>query len=419
MKKIKEVLSDNNYMKHSIFIAFTAALLYILYFIISNFDNVFLVAVQVLGSLGSAFAPLFIGLLLAYLLNPLADFLRRNLVARLLRIDHAVSANDTASEVDGAVSKSQERDAAQRAKKQKRARLISVLLTYLLIIVIICLIVYAFAVLIVGSFSFDGIESAANSIIAYFQSNEDVIRGWVGSLPEGVFSDKINELVNSIVSWFSNNFSTSGIINFVSGIVGSIANVFIGIMISIYLLYDKDFFLGLWRSFLRLALPEKASLAINGTLTEINGVVSKFVRGALLDALIVAILSSIGLSIMKLDFAVFIGCFAGLTNVIPYFGPFIGMIPAFLVGTITGGLSQGIIAVLVLFAVQQIDSNLIYPRVVGSSTGLHPLFVLLAVTIGGHYGGIVAMIIAVPIAGILKVFIQKWASWAEQRRAAS
>ena len=76
-------------------------------------------------------------------------------------------------------------------------------------------------------------------------------------------------------------------------------------------------------------------------------------------------------------------------------------------------------AVVVLFAVQQIDSNLIYPKVVGSSTGLHPLFVLLAVTIGGHYGGIVAMIIAVPIAGIIKVFILKWANWAEQRRAAS
>ena len=91
------------------------------------------------------------------------------------------------------------------------------------------------------------------------------------------------------------------------------------------------------------------------------------------------------------------------------------MIPAFIIGWLTGSLTQGIIAVVVLIIVQQIDSNIIYPKVVGSSTGLHPLMVLLAVSVFGYYGGIIGMILAVPIAGILQVFILKWAYRKERR----
>jgi len=154
---------------------------------------------------------------------------------------------------------------------------------------------------------------------------------------------------------------------------------------------------------------------VSETLHEINGVFSLFIRGALLDSLIVAILSSIGLSVLGLQFAVFIGCFAGICNIIPYFGPILGMIPAFIVGTFTEGLTQGIIAVGILLLIQQLDANLIYPRIVGASTGLHPLFVLLAVTIAGYYSGILGMIIAVPIACIVQIFILKWVYWLESR----
>ena len=98
---------------------------------------------------------------------------------------------------------------------------------------------------------------------------------------------------------------------------------------SIYLMKDKKFFLGLWRKFLHLLLPQKANAVFTETLHDINVVLSRFIRGALLDSLFVAILSSIGLSIMGLEAAVFIGVFAGLANVIPYFGPVLGMIPGF------------------------------------------------------------------------------------------
>lgn len=181
----------------------------------------------------------------------------------------------------------------------------------------------------------------------------------------------------------------------------------LGLVVSVYLLKDKDFFLRLWRKALHLMLPMKANAVVTETLSDINGVVSQFVRGQLLDALIIAVLSSVGLSLIGLDFAVFIGCFCGLCNIIPYFGPIISTVPAALVGLLTGGVTQGLLAILVLIVIQQIDANVIYPRVVGGSIGLHPLFVLISVTVGGYYGGILGMILAVPTAAIIKVFIMK------------
>jgi N-dimethylarginine dimethylaminohydrolase len=130
-------------------------------------------------------------------------------------------------------------------------------------------------------------------------------------------------------------------------------------------------------------------------------------RGQLLDALLIAILSSIAFSIIGLEFAVFLGSFAGICNIIPYFGPIISIIPAALVGLITEGLSQAFFATLAMIIVQQIDANILYPRIVGSTVGLHPLFVLISVTVGGYYAGILGMVLAVPIAGIIKVLLMK------------
>ena len=85
------------------------------------------------------------------------------------------------------------------------------------------------------------------------------------------------------------------------------------------------------------------------------------------------------------------------------------MVPAFVVAFFTGGFTHAAFAVIGLFIVQQIDCNLIYPKIVGTTTGLHPLFVLLSVSILGYFFGITGMILAVPAAGILQIFIKKWA----------
>ena len=397
MKKIKEYMRDRAFIRGSLFIVFNAFLLYVLYFVVKNFSSIASSLGSGISALLSAFSPLFIGLIISYLLNPLVTLIDKKLMQKVFfRVPE---------------------DPLKAEKRRKLSRFISVLLTFIIVLAAIAAIIYGFAVMIVGQLVFTNFSTTFNNVLQTFLSYEVELKQWVSqNFPDGFLSEKVMDASNSVISWFSENFSASTAVSVISGAVGSVVNFVIGAIVSIYLMKDKDFFLSIWRKFLHLVLPQRANAAVTETLNEVNGVLSQFVRGALLDAVFVAILSSIGLSSVGLDFAVFIGVFAGIANVIPYFGPLIGMIPAFLIGWLTSDFVHGVLAVLVLVIVQQIDSNIIYPKVVGSSTGLHPLAVLLAVSVFGYFGGIIGMILAVPIAGILQVFILKWAYRQERRR---
>lgn len=387
MSKMKELISDWRYVKLCLYIVFTTTLLYIVYHLIGNFGKVMTVLGTVLGNFFQALSPLIIGLILAYLLSPLVDVIDRNIMDKIF---FKLPTNPVKLE-----------------KRLKTRRMISIIITFLLIMAAICAIIYAFAVLIVGQLVFTSLQSMIDSIINYFMKYEDVIRQWANVLPQSNLEEKLPEVVNTLVNWFSNNFSTDAIMKFITKLGGSIVNIILGIVVSIYLIKDRDFFKRIWRKTLHITLSQKSNAIVTETLGDINLVLSKFLRGQLLDALIIAVLSSIGLTLIDLDFAVFIGCFAGMANVIPYFGPVIGMVPAAIIGLLTGGISQGVLAVIILFAIQQIDSSIIYPKVVGTSIGLHPVFVLVSVTLGGYYGGIIGMLLAVPIAAIIKVFLMK------------
>lgn len=395
MDRLKEIMKDNAFIRKSIFILFNAALLYILYFVIKNIGNISSSFIHGLDTLLDAFWPLVIGLILAYLLNPLASFIDNKLMSKIIKLPA---------------------DPIKADKRKNQLHLISVIMTYILVIAALIAIIYGFAVMIIGRVVFTDISSMMQDLMSGLIKYEDTFKGWIANnIPSGLLSDKIVDFTNYIMNWMSENVSATSIIGFFTNIGGSVVNIVIGIIISIYLMKDKKFFLGLWRKFLHLLLPQKGNAILTETLNEINGVLAKFIRGAMLDALFVAILASIGLSVLGLQAAVFIGIFAGITNVIPYFGPVLGMIPAFLMGLCTEGFWHGAFAVLVLLLVQQIDSNIIYPKVVGTSTGLHPLMVLLAVTVFGYFGGILGMLLAVPLAGIIQVFVVKWANSRESK----
>lgn len=394
MNKFKELMNDKSFVKWSFFIIFNAVLLCAMYFVIKNLTSVLSGLYSVISTLLSAFWPLILGLILAYLLNPLSELIDSKLMSRLIKLP----------------------DDPLKAQKKKNLRhLLSVIFTYILVIAAIIALIYGFAVMIFGKLIVSNLSTTFNDLLASIMRYEEAFKNWIANnMPAGMLSERLTEMANGIMHWVGENISPSSVIAFFTGISGSIVDVVVGIIASIYLMKDKQFFLGLWRKFLHLILPQRGHAILTETLNEVNGVLSRFIRGALLDALIVSILSSIGLSIMGLPAAVFIGIFAGISNVIPYFGPVLGMIPAFIMGFCTNGFWNGVLAVAILLAVQQIDCNLIYPKVVGTSTGLHPLMVLMAVSIFGYFGGILGMLLAVPIAGIIQVFIIKWAEKKEK-----
>lgn len=317
----------------------------------------------------SVLTPLFIGLAIAYLLHPAVDWLTQKL----------------------------------------RRRGLAILLTYLLAACFLGGLICGFVILILGALPQGSPREITTQIFAYFESAYQAADAYLSDfLPDGMPSP-IAAGLEQLSESLERRFSVEAAVTFLSGLGNAMLHFFIGLVASVYLLKDRDFFFMLWERLLSVLLTQRAHGLLNENLSEINQVLSTFVKGAMIDSLIIAFLSSVVLTALQVDYAVIIGLLDGVLNIIPYFGPFFGMLPAFAVAAVTAGPLHGMFAVFGLFMVQQIDANYIYPKVVGGSTGLHPLFVLLSVSLFGSFFGIGGMLLAVPIAGIVQIFIKKWA----------
>ncbi|MCQ2546778.1 MAG: AI-2E family transporter [Clostridia bacterium] len=356
-----------------------------MYFILKDFSSFLELIGKCLSGIVSAAKPLIIGLIIAYVLSPLVAFVESKVIGEIIKLPD---------------------DPKKLEKSSRRHEIIAVVLSLLIVFLAIAFLIYSFAALILGQFSLKGIQETFVSLLSEADVYQKTIEeNFNIKLPE-VFGESTSSAIATVSAWLSKHVSVSGIVGTVATLGGSIANFVIGIIFAIYLLIDKKFFINLWKEFISIVTPEKNE-RINGVLSEVNEVLTNFIKGACVDSLIIAILSSVALKVIGLEGAVVIGVFAGMANLIPYFGPIIGMIPAFLIGLVTDGPVTAILAVVLLFIIQQIDSNVIYPKVVGSQTGLRPLYVLFAITFLGYFGGVVGMLLAVPIAGVVQVFILK------------
>lgn len=336
---------------------------------------------HIIAVLLAAFSPLIIGLILAYLLNTPVEWVRQRLAG-----PHELL-----------------------GPQSPKGRGTAMLITYTAVLLIIAAILFAFIVLILGALPSGGIYETAQKVSLYFEDSYRSIETFLSGLMPSGAETEMNDAKSFLSGWIATNLSLDNLMSLVGAITGGVINLLIGFVASIYLLKDKEFFISLWQRLLSVVLKQKTHGIINETLDDINNVITTFIKGALVDSLIVALLYSLVLSLIGVRFAVVIGILGGLLNIIPYFGPFFGMVPAFLTAFVSGGLWQAVLSVLALLGIQQVDSNYIYPKIVGTTMGLHPLFVLISVSVLGYFAGIAGMLVAVPIAGILQVLIKKWA----------
>ena len=195
----------------------------------------------------------------------------------------------------------------------------------------------------------------------------------------------------------------------IMSIGSSIASFFIAIIISIYILKDSEYFIKLWKRLYYLVFRKShTGNKIEETFRLVHDVFSKFIHGQLLEAFFVGTLSAIALSLVRIDYAIIIGLISGICNMIPYVGPLVGTILAAIMGLLSGNPIKVIYAIIAMIVVQQIDNNLLAPKIVGNSVGLHPVFTMMAIIIGGNVGGLLGMLIAVPLAASVKVLFNKW-----------
>ncbi len=249
--------------------------------------------------------------------------------------------------------------------------------------------------------------SQINDFITTLPSLFLSIKNWLSNVFDnfastGIDFSTIETHIYQSIENLSSKLTTSlptNIINFASGFVSSIGTFFIGILVGFYLLIDFD---GIKHTL--DIVPKKYHKDIINIATQLNGAFKKFIQGTLLISLVVVILSTIGYSSIGLTTPLLFGIICGITNIIPYIGPWIGGAICVIVG-FTISPMVGVLSGVIAFAIQQIDSIILQPVIMGKTMKLHPVTIMIGLLIFGYFFGIIGMILATPIIAGFKIII--------------
>ena len=295
----------------------------------------------------------------------------------------------------------------QKTKKKnflhKHARLLSVIIVYI-IAVLICIVI----INVILPAVIESLTELISNIPNYYNTAVETIN----SLPEDhiLRNEKVIEALSNLknidVQSIINLDKIQGYIKGVISAVGTIFDVFISIIVSIYILLQRKQLIHFWARLTKAVLKGPAYLKVKKYFIEGNQIFFNFLTSQIIDAIIVGILASIAMSIMKVKYAILLGFIIGLFNLIPYFGAIVAVGLSIIITLFTGGIGKTILMAVVVIVLQQIDANIINPKIVGDSLQISQLLVLFAVTVGGAYFGILGMFLAVPVFTVIKAIIE-------------
>ncbi len=369
----------------TIFLSLSAVILfYYLIFYGESFTKVKASAINVL-------LPIIDGVVIAYILSPLQNVLEQKGIRPLInKIPNKKNKN-----------------------RRKLIRGISTALTILLFLVLIAVIL-----LLIIPQVLDSLEIIVSRFPLYMDKIDSFVRGFLDE-----YKDMSELFVNywpQIENWLQTQFlpNTTQLISKVSsGLVGSVFSFIsvllkfiIGIIISVYLLFSKEKFCAQGKKIAYAFMKEENANNLINNMRYANKIFGGFITGKIVDSLIVGVLCFIGLTILKIPYPLLISVLVGVTNVIPYFGPFLGSIPSALILLMINPMKCLVFLIFVLI-LQQFDGNVIGPKILGDSTGLSGFWVIFSITVFGGIFGVFGMFIGVPLFAVLyaaiKTFVAK------------
>ena len=289
-----------------------------------------------------------------------------------------------------------EKQLNKKIENKRITRIIAIIISLLIFILIIGLISFLIIPEIIESLeklvsNIPSLVNDAESYVLKLLENHESVQIEIKEMFTNINTSKIiSNLLNYIVN---------GSLSFISGLISSLITIFTGIIFSIYMLSQKEYLIRCFNKILKAFLNNKKYRKVQEICSLANKTFSNFVSGQCLDAVILGLILFIVLSIFRFPYALLISVLTCITALIPIFGALIAMV----VGVVLIGISsplEALLFILIFQIVQQIEGNFIYPRIVGSSVGLSPLWTLLAITVGGNLFGILGMLIGLPIASI-------------------
>lgn len=337
------------------------------------------VLLLIAGQLLSAVSPILYGAFIAYMLAPMVNFFEEQLFEPVIR-------------------KSRE-----KGRIPGGVRALSMALTW----AVIFFFFYLLASVLLPELYKSVLQLVSNAD-AYYRT----VSGWVEHLLET--NPTVEEWVTTQMNTYFEDFTswlTSGVLpkvqtvmTTVSGGVMSVLNFFknilVGLIVSVYFLAAKEHCAAYGRKLVSaLCSQENGKWVLRG-IQKADGIFSGFVRGKLLDSIIIGILCFVGCSILKFPYTPLVSVFVGVTNIIPFFGPFLGAIPSTFLILLVSPMKALYFLIFVL-ALQQLDGNVIGPKILGDKTGLSSIWVIIAILVGGSFFGILGMFFGVPVCACL------------------
>lgn len=296
-------------------------------------------------------------------------------------------------------------------EKFKLKRIWSILIVYAILIICIIIIITIFTPKI-GL----GLSNLVKEFPKFVEITENYINTHtlnLGILDRLGVTNYLYENLTNIISQITAslnpifNKTITQLIGFTSAVTSTLTNFALGLIISVYMLKDKESFKKQAKALMyAIFTPERAEKIID-IGRECNIQFSSFLIGKMIDSAIIGVLCFIGLSLLKTPYALILSTIVGITNMIPYFGPFIGMIPATII-TLFYSPIKALWVLIFIFLLQQFDGLYLGPKILGMHVGLTPFWIITSVTIGGGVAGVMGMLLAVPIAAVIKTMIQKY-----------
>lgn len=368
-------LNKKNILK-ILLIIFIAVLMFVM---MQNLDTVFLL----LGQFFSILSPFIIGFAMAFILNVLMRFFETKVFGRL---------------------------------KRKKGRVWSRLsrpVCLILSILLICIVLTVFLLLIIPQIR-ESVIIVAKELPSRAERLANSVRDFLQKYDISFETiDKLQIDWKSISSAILDNFTAgsstviSTTIGLTSGIVKTLFNLILGFAFSVYLLVSKEKLAVQIKKVLYALFKEKTASDIVDVVTLSNGIFSKFITGQCTEALIIGVLCYTGMLIFRMPYAIMISSLVSVTALVPMFGAFIGTAVGALFILLVNPI-QALWFVLFIVILQQLESNIIYPKIVGDSVGLPGIWVLFSVTVGGSLFGIGGMLVSVPVSAVLYCLLREF-----------
>ena len=350
--------------------------------------------VQGVKTVSKVFSPIVSGVVFAYLLNPLMKFLDRLLYPFLVK----------------------------RKMQEPKAKKISRAVSLIFALAVALFLIYEFFNLLLPQLV-ESITGIISNLSTYYSDAEAWVLGFLDDNPElrAQVDVLLNKFYEFLTNWINNDLLPNinqvfmGLTSSVMSIINVVLDLVIGFVAAIYMLWSRDLFLAQAKKLTVALFKERTADHVFDLGRRVNQVFSGFIVGKLVDSLIIGVLCYFGMLILKLPFPALVATIIGVTNIIPFFGPFIGAVPSAVLILLVDPM-QCLYFILFILVLQQVDGNIIGPRILGNSIGISGFWVLVSITVAGGLFGFTGMLLGVPVFAVLYTLVSDTVSGLLRRK---